>query len=257
MHKAIAAGLAAVFGLSLPAQAADLNGGSLKDAPVSYGPGHSWAGLYVGGSVGFGRGDITHIHTALEEEYETGETYSESRASDDRLKGAIYGAHLGYNWQFGHVVAGLEAGINGTNIEGSEPIGEGQTVKTELDWYATTVARLGYAEGSWLLYGFGGLAWARLDTSTGPHDEGYGSGTTNHLGWTAGVGVEYAFGDRLSVRVEYSHVDLGEETVSSRFVDHDDHSHTYSTKADLDFDAVKVGASYRLFGPERSIDPLK
>jgi outer membrane immunogenic protein len=74
------------------------------------------------------------------------------------------------------------------------------------------VARVGYAHGNSLLYGFGGIAWGDVDTSsildTG---ETYLSGATDHVGWTAGVGVDYALSERFSVRVEYSYVDLGEE----------------------------------------------
>ena len=53
----VMAAAAAFVGGAAVANAADL-GGSYKDAPVdNYGPGYSWAGLYVGASAGFGVGD--------------------------------------------------------------------------------------------------------------------------------------------------------------------------------------------------------
>jgi outer membrane immunogenic protein len=55
----VMAAAAAFVGVAGIASAADL-GGSYKDAPIaSYGPRHSWAGLYIGGSAGFGVGDTS------------------------------------------------------------------------------------------------------------------------------------------------------------------------------------------------------
>ena len=54
--------------------------------------------------------------------------------------------------------------------------------------------------------------------------------------------------DRFGVRVEYSH-DFGEE----------DHSpgDGLTSEVDLSFDAIKVGASYKLTGGDESLEPLK
>jgi hypothetical protein len=49
------------------------------------------------------------------------------------------------------------------------------------------------------------------------------------------------------VRVEYSHVDLGEESFSLGGI---------KDEVDLDFDAIKIGASYR-FGARDHIEALK
>src|SRR6516225_8262331 len=62
-------------------------------------------------------------------------------------------------------------------------------------------------------------------------------------GWMAGVGVEYAFTDRWSAKIEYNHMDLG--TDSLRFTD----QLTSNVWIDADFkqriDIVKVGVNYR------------
>lgn len=122
------------------------------------------AGLHVGGSAGFGKGNVTD--TLMVEQVSPLWTEHVALHSSDDLGGAIYGAHLGYNWQLGDVVAGLEASFNGTGLDGSADYGPAFSVKTDLNWYSATVARLGYAEGAWLLYGFGGVAWGRGDVAS-------------------------------------------------------------------------------------------
>jgi opacity protein-like surface antigen len=80
----------------------------------------------------------------------------------------------------------------------------------DLDWYATGVGRLGYAHNQILIYSFAGVAWGKVESVFD-----LGAGAADHVGWTAGLGLEYALSDRLSLRLEYSHVDLGRETISN------------------------------------------
>jgi outer membrane immunogenic protein len=261
--------------VSVSAYAADLSGGSVKDAPVAYGPQHSWAGLYVGGSAGYGSGELdrTRTHDVIWGLGNVTQSFQSDSTRD--LDGAIYGAHIGYLWQFGHVVAGLEASFNGTDIEDCSRICNegGIDTRTALEWYSTAVARLGYAEGSWLVYGFGGLAWGSAKVSATdnlPVIEGrfipnpsrisdIHGGSVDSVGWTAGLGVEYAVSDRLSVRAEYSHVSFGDESIGlGSYTDLLIWSTNHiSDKIGIEFDAVKIGASYKLYSPEGAVEPLK
>jgi outer membrane immunogenic protein len=269
MHKKIIAGFAALVGMAGAVHAADL-GGSYKDGPApvaSYAP--IWAGLYVGGSVGFGTGDTSGkltdfnydrkddypTYSAMEVESEGGDYgLSSLFSSDYDVNGAIYGVHVGYNFQRDNLVFGVEVGFNGTDIDGSDNVGLFGLVKSEreLDWYATAVARLGYASGKALFYGFGGVAWGTVETTLSAFGESV-SGDSDHVGWTAGVGIEYAMTERFSVRVEYSHVDLGEETATLDL----GHGFSVDDEVDLSFDAIKIGASYRFGGGDHGLEPLK
>lgn len=270
MYKKIIAGFAALVGLSAAAHAADL-GGSFKDGPApvaSYAP--IWAGFYVGGSVGFGTGDTSGKLTDFnydheDNDYPTAKSLSEGGegggglgslfSSDYDVNGAIYGVHVGYNFQRDNIVFGVEAGFNGTDIDGSGDALFG-LVKSEreLDWYATAVARLGYASGKALFYGFGGVAWGTVETTLSVPLVGASvSGDSDHVGWTAGLGIEYAMTERFSVRVEYSHVDLGEETATLDL----GHGLSVDDEVDLSFDAIKIGASYRFGGGDHGLEPLK
>lgn len=220
--------------------AADL-GGSYKDPPVMVNMVPNWAGLYIGAGAGFGTGKSTDKDlTGL---------YSNH---DVNLGGAIYGAYLGYNWQRGPMVFGLEAGFNGTNIDGTEeaPSANGGTysLKRKLDWYSTLAGRLGYAEGRTLFYGLGGLAWGKHKTTENVTGDDYVADfiereKKTQLGWTAGLGVEHAINDRFAVRVEYAHIDFGGQKIDGG-----------TEKVDLSADTFKIGASYKLTG-ER--EPLR
>jgi opacity protein-like surface antigen len=126
------------------------------------------------------------------------------------------------------------------------------TSERELDWYATAVARLGYASGKTLFYGFGGIAWADVTSSLNFLGRTVLEDEESHLGWTAGLGIEHALSDRFSVRVEYSHVDLGEETTSYNIAD----VVSFDKDVDLKFDAIKIGASYK-FGGRDHLEAMK
>jgi outer membrane immunogenic protein len=280
MRNVLIAALAATIGVSTSAHAADLGEGSYKDEPVFYAPATPvWAGLYVGGSAGFGVGDTTG---QIEFDGKDGRDDKLPRAVapdqdlkrsggyglDDYLKallssaydvdGAIYGAHIGYNWQRSNLVYGVELGLNGSDIDGADRCFSSLLVVADcersLDWYATAVARLGYASGNTLFYGFGGVAWGEVSTNVKVSTIFGGlnlSGEETHVGWTAGLGIEHAFTDRFSARVEYSHVELGSE-------DHSLGEHGYlKSDVDLSFDAIKVGASYKLTGARESLDSYK
>jgi outer membrane immunogenic protein len=248
---------AALIGSASVASAADL--GSYKDEPVaSYGPGFSWAGLYIGGSAGFGVGKTSGTPSIATESEELNDFINPFLAaflsSDYDMNGAIYGAHVGYNFQRNNIVFGVEAGINGTDLSGSTDIVGLNLLQSDrsLDWYGTATARLGYAADKVLFYGFGGVAFGTVNTDISTLGVTWASGESDHVGWTAGLGVEYAMTDRFIVRVEYSHVDLGEETAS---LDVFGEPSPLQDKVDLSFDAIKVGASYKFGGREH--EPLK
>ena len=149
-------------------------------APVPF----SWSGLYLGinGGYGFGR---------------------------DGLSGGLVGGQIGYNWQTGPLVLGLESDLDWAHISGSRsdaacaPPGGGNC-RTRQDWLGTTRGRLGYAFGSWLPYVTGGAAYGDIKL-----DQPGRSDTATRLGWTAGAGVEYSLSKNWSAKVEWLHLDLG------------------------------------------------
>jgi outer membrane immunogenic protein len=235
--RTIATALLGATLLSAPANASDLFGGSTKDAPASTASGYvfSWTGIYVGGVVGLGVGD------AETEKSQERQEKSYSHVGDNDIDGAIYGAHAGYNLQRGNIVFGVEGGIYGTELDT-----DGQNLlfpvahETEVDWHGRVIGRLGVTTGSTLFYGFGGVAIGDVTSTLTFGDESKTLSDEQHVGWTAGVGLEHVIGKGWIGRVEYAHVDLGEEKSSVSFGETD-----YDVNQDINWDQITVGLSYK------------
>ena len=76
--------------------------------------------------------------------------------------------------------------------------------------YGSVRGRLGYAVDRFLVFGTGGWAWGNPSTSyalTGAAP--FVNNSRGSTGWTAGLGVEYAFTDYVSGRLEYRYTSLG------------------------------------------------
>lgn len=152
-----------------------------------------WAGLYVGvnGGYGWSNGDylpppppgILAVDPPVKQ------------------KGGVFGGQVGYNWQFGSIVAGVEGDFDGADITGTV---DGVTAKTnEL---ATVRGRLGYTVlPDWLVYGTAGAGWANTEVT--------GISDVSRTGWVAGGGVEYKFYSHWLLRGEYLHYGFDDVTV--------------------------------------------
>lgn len=248
---AIGLAIAGLIAFSGVANAADVHAkdGGLKDEPIAALP-PVWSSLYVGGSIGYGWGDVSDTITL---EFDPASAGSGSiREDSDELDSVVYGAHLGYNFQYGNFVFGPEIGITGAAMDAApfEYELSGNSIKHDLNWYASAVGRLGYAHDEFLFYGFGGVAWSRVQTDF-PNAANLedAEDVTTFVGWTAGVGVEYALSDRFSLRLEYAHVDLGsEKNFSERTSITPNVDIIVTNETDIEFDVVKIGASYRIGG---------
>jgi outer membrane immunogenic protein len=161
----------------------------------------NWTGFYIGGQGGFAWGKS--------------EQYNPFGASTGLFdtRGGFGGGTIGYNWQVTNWVLGLEADFSGSDIKGttsSTPtwgcVVPGGCV-SEVKWFGTARARLGYAYDTWLFYGTGGAAFGRVHTFI-VNAPGF-DGTNDRTGWTAGAGIEHAFTPHWSAKLEYLHVDLG------------------------------------------------
>ncbi|MDZ4792092.1 MAG: outer membrane beta-barrel protein [Hyphomicrobiales bacterium] len=267
-----AAALAAFVGGVSIAQADGMySNASYKDAVPA--ASFSWTGFYIGGSVGFGSG-TTENNSDLEiskggklEEVEVlarrdgGNGLSIPLVSEDSdLNGGVYGLHIGYNLQRGHMVYGLEATISGAEFDSSTSCGFLALFKCEsdLDYYGTVVARLGYAVDKTLFYVVGGLAYGEVNNDLSLEALGFKlplvEESDTAVGWTAGVGIEHAMSKNFIIRIEYAHIDLGDNDASKTFglggVDLKVSHHT-----DLEFDTIRIGASYKLDDRHAVLEP--
>ena len=189
-------------------------------APVTYAP-YSWTGLYIGAQAGYGWVDTDSnvVQTVPPSPY-----ILRSSGSPD---GAFGGGFIGYNYQLSNnVVVGIEADINGGNLKSSDPVTINApvipvvTARSELEWFGSVRARLGYAFDRLLPYATAGYAFGSAKTtyaSPFPGDSISASDTLS--GWTVGAGLEYAITDNILARIEYRYTDYGSSSsaVSNAF----------------------------------------
>jgi outer membrane immunogenic protein len=188
-------------------------------APAAYvpiaPPVYNWGGIYIGvnGGYGFGWSNWTNLPSG------PGTTASTGSFDTD---GGLVGGTLGFNYQADQFVFGVESDIDWQDIRGNTNnalcgatgIGGG-TCETDSDWLGTVRGRLGFAADRVLFYGTAGGAFGNVDTGlTNP-------GSTisqSRFGWTAGGGIEYAFTDNITAKIEYLFVDLGNTACSANCV---------------------------------------
>ena len=114
-------------------------------------------------------------------------------------KGILAGLTVGYNYQTGTWVWGLEGDLDFSDIKGSAVCGLA-TCETKNSWLGTARMRLGYAGWSnWLVYGTFGGAAGNVKASNSL----LGTTSATKIGWAAGVGAEYAMWSNWSVKMEY------------------------------------------------------
>lgn len=138
--------------------------------------------------------------------------------------GAVGGAQFGFNYQIGAVVIGAEADLSATRLGGSNSVsanpGTQFTTRSsnELSMLGTVRMRAGVALGNFLIYGTGGYAYGLVEqrgsiTPENLQTTSAASGSRSGLlsGWALGGGIEYAIAPRMTVRLDYTHYELGQE----------------------------------------------
>ncbi|MBN8969157.1 MAG: porin family protein [Rhizobiales bacterium] len=165
---------------------------------------YSWAGPYIGGNLGYGWGTVSNNPT--------------------RPNGVNGGLQAGYNWQQGSPwVFGLEGDLQANGAEDTFA-----PWKFSNPWYGTVRGRIGYAFNNVLFYGTGGLAFGEIKGQTFGLSE-----SRTGMGWTVGLGAEFALNRNWSAKAEYLYVDL-----SQRDFTLDGLPHGYS------FGVVRLGVNY-------------
>lgn len=214
----------------------------------------SWTGFYIGGHVGgawahkdwdwLGGGGFP---------FGGGVTFPAPVGSHSP-GGAIGGGQIGFNVQSGRWVFGVEAQASWSDLDGSHQWPNAVVPffgsRTEIEWLGTIAGRVGYTFDRVLLFVKAGGAWTREEYSAFRVDSGetWFTGKFTRWGWMAGTGLEWAFTNAWSAKIEYNFMDFGAKSFalppapgqafpSATNVDVDQHVHV-----------VKVGINYR-FGP--------
>jgi len=223
------------------ARAADLGGYAPPPAPVYIDsrPALMWTGLYVGLNAGYSFSrDFTGEDSASPYDGVAPENLR-SHAS-----GFTGGAQIGYNYQVGHLVFGVEADFNYVDLSRTKTSLSGAVTEDISGNFVGTVRpRVGLAFGPALLYATGGLAYGSVDTTiTGNTGNTLtASNSDMRVGWAAGAGAEYALSRNLSLRLEYLHTDLGRVDLSGVALD----TNTYDWHDHLTDNVVRLGVNFR------------
>lgn len=221
----------------------------------------SWTGFYVGGNAGYGYGQRTGDRAAVSTGFVPTLPFDIPPATVDlRPQGVVGGGQVGFNWQSGIVVWGVEADIQGSNILDSRSVSRAgiggvanpsvTSASERLDWFGTVRGRLGIAWNQLLLYGTGGFAYGGVRDNASvvftPSSFFTGSSSGTRGGWAAGAGVEWAFTPSISLKAEYLHVDLGGKTVRvldaafpTQFIDY-----AFQAREDI----IRVGINFKFGG---------
>jgi outer membrane immunogenic protein len=204
MRKILLAGVAAAALTAVSsAMAADLGTPVYKvpPAPVAVAP--NWTGFYIGANGGGGWGT---------QEFFESDPFSGKALSSIGVNGFLGGGQVGYNYQTGWLVLGVEGSFDWANINGDGPL-EGDTFSANTDWLANVTGRVGGTVDHALLYVKGGVAWAHDKYDINEIDFDY-TGSATRTGALLGAGIEYAFTPHWSGRVEYNFMDFGKNNVT-------------------------------------------
>jgi outer membrane immunogenic protein len=252
--------------LASPVFAADLPAAlPVKALPPVVAP-YSWSGCYIGGHVGAGWDHTTFTDPGNVIPFFGQPLLSQTIANPGQSidvnggGGILGGVQAGCDYQFAnHWVVGIGGDFAASDIHGiaNDPFFTGKNnipipLSTRTDRIASLTGRVGYAWDRVMLYGKGGAAWA--------HDN-YSiqnsacvvfvtcnnlTGSTDRTGWTAGLGVEWAFAANWSALIEYDHFGFGNKGIS--FTD-PNVAQNFIFNVKQDVDVVKVGINYRFAIP--------
>jgi outer membrane immunogenic protein len=194
--------------LTSVSRAADMPAAMPAKAPIYMpAPVADWTGLYLGVQGGVVRRDaLSEIGTNGFER-------------DGSKTGGIAGAVLGYNWQHGGFVYGLEGDWSWIGAK-AEDIRPGTFSNSyDVNWLATIRGRAGLALDTTILYLTGGAAFGHAKDSfaflfsNGSVAVSYAQDQTK-AGWAVGAGVEHMFTPNWTARAEVRYVDLGRTSVA-------------------------------------------
>ena len=223
MKRFLLASVALCVGAGSAALAADLPPPMAPPprAPAMYVPVvplYNWSGFYIGGNLGAGWNSGGSVS----------DTFASTFTGSGQTTKFLGGGQVGVNYEFwGGVVIGAEAMFDWLpNTTNTFTATAGPTAPVPATvasatfnnrWLTTATGKLGYAWDRVLLYGKAGGAWVGANNpnlTVGGAGQTLSSSTTNNFGWTAGVGVEWAFAGNWSARAEYDFIGLQNQTVT-------------------------------------------
>jgi outer membrane immunogenic protein len=192
--------------LAAPASAADLAARPVKAPPPFIAPVYDWTGFYIGANGGWGESRdcwsfVTPAGAALSDGCST-------------RSGGVFGGQLGYRWQAGQFVFGLEGQGDWADLKSSRLslVNPAFSTTTKVDGIGLITGQIGYAWNAALFYLKGGAAVTsnRYDIFSTVGGVGVASASSTRWGGAVGVGFEYGFTPNWSAGIEYDRLFMGD-----------------------------------------------
>jgi outer membrane immunogenic protein len=234
-------GTVGLLALAAPAAAADLPARTYTKAPAYIAAVYDWSGFYIGANGGWGTS-----RKCWDQNIARGGAFLATEGCHD-ASGGVAGGQIGYRWQSGTVVFGLEGQGDWSDLRGSNVslVTPGLTDRSRINAFGLLTGQVGYAWNNVLGYVKGGAA-VTGDKYTGLI-AGVAVDTAKELRWggTVGAGLEYGFTPNWSAALEYDHLFMGTRTkdfFAAGVFTREDRIHQ-------DVDLVTVRINYRWGGP--------
>jgi outer membrane immunogenic protein len=235
----------AFIAFAAPAAAADLAARPYTKAPPpAIAAVYDWSGFYIGANGGWGSS-----HKCWDFTTPAG-TFVAAEGCHDATGGTA-GGQIGYRWQAGTWVFGLEAQGNWADFRGSNVSLIDPTVRNDsrIDAFGLFTGQVGWAVNNVLFYVKGGAAvtadrFRRFDVPTGVLVATTGDDT--RWGGVVGAGLEFGFAPNWTAGVEYNHLFMQDRTHT--FVDTTG-AFFATDRIRQDVDLVTVRVNYRWGGP--------
>jgi outer membrane immunogenic protein len=227
------AGLVAL-GMAAPAVAADLP----VKAPTAVAAVYSWSGFYIGANGGYGTSKKEWDSIGLGEE------------ASHNATGGLAGGQIGYRWQTGGWVFGLEAQGDWADLKGSSVsrVDGAGIDHSKIGGFGLFTGQIGYSWNNVLWYAKGGAS------ATSDKYFGVTAGTVvdsaneTRFGAVVGTGLEFGFSPNWSLGFEYNHIFNGDLNLAfSAPAPGSGTTRTERIQQDVDLFAVRV--NYRWGGP--------
>ncbi len=225
-----------------PASAADLAARPYAKAPPMVVAMYDWSGFYIGANGGYGSSRKCWDYRGTTTAPVVGGTEGCHDAT-----GGVVGGQIGYNWQAGSWVFGLEAQGDWADLVGSNVsvLFPTATNRSKIDSFGLFTGRVGYAWNAAMLYVKGGAAVTHdtYDYRATGAPVAFSSVSETRWGGTVGVGLEWGFAPSWSAAVEYDHLFMGNRNLTFALPS------TIVENVRQDVDLVTVRVNYRWGGP--------
>jgi outer membrane immunogenic protein len=230
-----------------PALTADLAAKPYAKAPAMIAAIYDWSGFYIGLNAGGGSAHKCWTNTST---FGTPTIPNAAEGCHDAT-GALAGGQIGYRWQTGTWVFGLEAQGDWADFKGSNPSQfiPGITNQSKVNALGLFTGQVGYSWNNVLWYVKGGAAAANdkyhgITTATGSV---FDQASETRWGGMVGTGIEVGFAPNWSVAAEYDHLFMGSRALAFSGIPTGATTRTDNVGQDVDMASVRV--NYRWGGP--------